>query len=224
MSRFYHRPPGMEFRLRGDTDRSKKLYVEAELEYFKNWSAYNQRGFAWSLAPEYKVSRRFSFGYSLDISRGFNDIGYVDATIFDDIIFGKRDVTTITNTLSGAFIFTADSYLTLRGRYYWSRAEYDGDYFLLQNDGGLMDSFYPGAPNVNSNFLNIDMVYTWRFAPGSELSLVWKNAIASSGSLIVYNGFDNLRDLLQTPQTNSISLKILYYLDYQNFRKLFSSK
>ncbi|MBE0667214.1 MAG: carbohydrate binding family 9 domain-containing protein, partial [Bacteroidales bacterium] len=100
MSRFYHRPPGMEFRLRGDTDRSKKLYVEAELEYFKRWSAYNQRGFAWSLAPEYKVSRRFSFGYALDISRDFNDIGYVDASIYDDIIFGKRDVTTITNTLS----------------------------------------------------------------------------------------------------------------------------
>ena len=68
------------------------------------------------------------------------------------------------------------------------------------------------------------MVYTWRFAPGSELSLVWKNSIASSGSIIVNNPFDNFRDLLDMPQSNSISLKILYYLDYQNFKKLFSSK
>ncbi|HUW92124.1 MAG TPA: DUF5916 domain-containing protein [Bacteroidales bacterium] len=225
MSIFYHRPAALMLGFRGDTDRSKKFYIEALVEYFNSWSDYDQRGFGFSLQPEYKASRRFSFGYSLDYSKHQNDIGYVDRIVLnDDIVFGKRDVTTITNTLSGAFIFTADSYLTLRGRYYWSRAEYDGDYFLLRNDGSLQDVPYFGASDVNSNFLNIDMVYTWRFAPGSELSLVWKNSIASSGSLIVNNAFDNLQDLLQMPQTNSISLKILYYLDYQNFKKVLSHK
>ena len=68
------------------------------------------------------------------------------------------------------------------------------------------------------------MVYTWRFAPGSELSLVWKNAIFSEGDVIIKNGLDNLEKLFAMPQTNSLSLKILYYLDYQNFKKLFSSK
>ncbi|MEZ4996895.1 MAG: DUF5916 domain-containing protein [Bacteroidales bacterium] len=78
--------------------------------------------------------------------------------------------------------------------------------------------------DVNSNFLNIDMVYTWRFAPGSELSLVRKNSIWSEGDVIIRSGLDNFADLLSMPQTNSISLKILYYLDYQNFRKVFRSK
>lgn len=224
MSIFYHRPAAMMFGLRGDTDRSKKFYIEAQVEYFNSWSEYDQKGFGWSLQPEYKVSRRFSFGYSLDFSKNQNDIGYVYAPLYNDIFFGKRDVTTVTNTLSGAFIFTADSYLTLRGRYYWSRAQYDGDYFLLQNDGSLQDVIFFGAEDVNSNFLNVDMVYTWRFAPGSELSIVWKNSIASSGNIIVNNAFENFSDLLGLPQTNSISLKILYYLDYQNFKKLFSSK
>ena len=222
MSIFYHRPAAMLLGFRGDTDKSKKFYIEAQLEYFNSWSDYDQKGIGWSLQPEYKVSRRFSFGYSLEYSKNLNDIGYVDEIIlYDDIVFGKRDVTTVTNTLSGAFIFTAKSYLTLRGRYYLSRAEYDGNYYILQNDGSLNDTNYPGEANVNSNFMNIDMVYTWRFAPGSELSLVWKNAIASSGSMIITNPFDNLRDLLGMPQSNSISLKILYYLDYQNFKKIF---
>lgn len=225
MSIFYHRPASMQFSFRGDTDKSKKFYIEAQVEYFKAWSDYNQKAFGWSLQPEYKVSRRFSFGYSLEYSKNLNDIGYVDESLLNNIIvFGKRDVTTVTNTLSGAFIFTAKSYLTLRGRYYWSRAEYDGNYYILQNDGSLSSTNYPGEANVNSNFMNIDMVYTWRFAPGSELSVVWKNSIASSGGIIVNNAFDNLHDLLLMPQTNSISLKILYYLDYQNFKKLFSSK
>ena len=60
-------------------------------------------------------------------------------SLSEDTIFGRRNVTTVTNTLSGAFIFTAKSYLTLRGRYYWSRAEYDGNYYILQNDGSLYD-------------------------------------------------------------------------------------
>jgi hypothetical protein len=225
MSIYYHRPAALQLGFRGDTDKSKKFYVEAQLEYYNSWSDYDQKGFGWSLQPEYKVSRRLSFGYSLEYSKNLNDIGYVDESLlYGDIVFGKRDVTTVTNTLSGAFIFTAKSYLTLRGRYYWSRAEYDGNYYILQNDGSLSATSYPGEANVNSNFMNIDMVYTWRFAPGSELSLVWKNAIASSGGLIINNPFDNLRDLLGMPQSNSISLKILYYLDYQNFKKLFSSK
>ncbi len=158
----------------------------------------------------------------------FNDIGFSRANQTDGIVvFGKRDIATVTNTLSGAFIFSASSYLTLRARHYWSRADYDGSYYVLQDDGGLHQLVIPGTPendDVNSNYLNIDMGYTWRFAPGSELSLVWKNAIFAEGDVIIRSAMDNFSDLLLMPQTNSISLKILYYLDYQNFRKLFSSR
>jgi Domain of unknown function (DUF5916) len=116
---------------------------------------------------------------------------------------------------------------TLRGRHYWSMADYDGDYYTLQQDGGLIPRVFSTTVSnsvVNTNFLNIDLVYTWRFAPGSELSLVWKNAIYSEGETIIRNSLDNFDDLLSQPQTNSISLKILYYLDYQNFRRLFLPK
>ncbi|MBE0679904.1 MAG: hypothetical protein IH592_14180, partial [Bacteroidales bacterium] len=157
----------------------------------------------------------------------FNDIGFTRANQVNGIVFGKRDISTLTNTLSGAFIFTASSYITLRARHYWSRADYDGTYYELQNDGSLNQITIMGMPendNVNTNYLNVDVVYTWRFAPGSELSLVWKNSIFSEGDIIIRNAMDNFTDLLSMPQTNSISLKILYYLDYQNFRKLFSSK
>lgn len=224
MSMFYHRPAGLVLGLRGDTDKSKKLYLNAEAFFEKKLPVSEQHSFGWSLAPEFKVSRKFSFNYSLDFSQSFNDIGFVSNSGNNEIIFGKRNVTTVSNTLSGAFIFTADSYLTLRGRYYWSRAEYYGDYFILLSNGSLQNTDYSGIADVNSSFLNIDMVYTWRFAPGSELSLVWKNAIMSSGPVIMNDAFRNFQDLLGMPQTNSISLKILYYLDYQNLRKLLSSK
>ncbi len=227
MSMFFHRPPSIKAGLRGDTDRSKRFYLDWNLFLTGSWSEYRQRGYMWSLGPEVKVGRHFSFKYTLGADRMSNDIGFVYNSPTEGITFGKRDVTTITNTLSGAYIFTARSYLTLRARHYWSRADYDGDYFILQSDGSLLDrpfSTPAGNHDVNTNFLNIDMVYTWRFAPGSELSLVWKNSITSFDDQITDNGFDNFREMLSKPQTNSISLKVLYYLDYQNFRKLFRGR
>ena len=224
MSMFYHRPPSVGIGYRGDTDMSKRLYAEVQAQYYKSWSDYDQYGYAFSIQPLYKASRRFSFNYAFGFEKLVNDIGYAGAEAGNEIIFGKRDVTTMENTLSGAFIFTANSYLTLRGRYYWSRADYDGDYYRLQDDGSLTQIIYTGNNDVNTNYLNIDVVYTWRFAPGSEMSIVWKNAIYSEGDVIIDDSFENLGELFSKPQTNSISLKILYYLDYQNFKKLFSPK
>jgi hypothetical protein len=227
MSMFYHRPAAFEAGFRGDTDRSKKLYAEAQAGFYRAWSEYGQYGYAWSVEPQYKVSRRFSFEYSLSVEKMFNDPGFVKSDPVDGIMFGKRDIRTITNTLSGAFIFSANSYLTLRGRHYWSRADYGNDFYRLLDDGGL--EYLTGSTgsfnhDVNTNYLNIDIVYTWRFAPGSELSLVWKNSIYSGNDVIISDPFRNFSDLLSMPQTNSISLKILYYFDYQDFRKLLSSR
>ncbi len=224
MSMYYFRSPGFMIGVRGDTDKSKKLYAELNVEYGNNSSDYDQRGYWWSAQALYKLSRKLSVNYSFAMERLINDIGYVGYGTGDEIFFGKRGVSTIEHTLSGTFIFTANSYLSLRGRYYRSKADYDGDYFLLLDDGTLESSEFGGTSDLNTNFLNIDMVYTWRFAPGSELSIVWKNAIMSFTDYIIENPGDNFRDMLDQPQSNSISLKILYYLDYQNLRKLFSSK
>ena len=223
MSRYYYRSPGLWVGFRGDTDRSKKLYAEMNVGYGINSSEYNQSGYEWSAEASYRIGRRFSVDYSFATERMLNDIGYVGNGSVEDIFFGKRDVSTIEHTLSGAFIFTPDSYLSLRGRYYWSKADYDGDYFLLLDDGTLQPAAYGGTSDMNRNYLNIDMGYTWRFAPGSELSLVWKNAITSFTDYIIDSPGDNFSNMLDGPQSNSISLKILYYLDYQNFKKLFST-
>ena len=189
--------------------------------YGINSSEYDQRLYEWSAEASYRIGRKFSVDYSFDMERANNDIGYVGYGIGDEIFFGKRGVSTIEHTLSGAFIFSPDAYLSLRGRYYSSKADYDGDYFLLQDDGSLDPSAYGGASDLNTNFLNIDMGYTWRFAPGSELSVVWKNAIRAISYYITENAGENFRNMLDEPQSNSISLKILYYLDYQNFKKIF---
>ncbi len=169
--------------------------------------------------PSLRLSTRFSLNHRIQYTSRKNDIGYVSYDDSNDLIyFGKRDNSTLENTFSSAFIFSADSYLTLRLRHYWSRADYDGDYFLLKTDGSLTPSAYTSNHDYNYNAWNIDMVYTWRFAPGSEMSVVWKNSLYAGSDQIYYDFMDNMNHLFGNPQSNSISLKILYYLDYVTLR------
>jgi hypothetical protein len=63
-------------------------------------------------------------------------------------------------------------------------------------------------------------MYSWQFAPGSTISIIYKNAIESDAALSELNFFRNIEDTFDMPKTNSISIKILYYIDYLNVRKL----
>jgi hypothetical protein len=63
------------------------------------------------------------------------------------------------------------------------------------------------------------MVYTWQFAPGSFVNVVWKNSIFKSGNIIERDYFKNLGNTLDTDQNNNISLKVIYFLDYLDIKK-----
>jgi len=148
--------------------------------------------------------------------------GYVNDSINTNnnqvIIFGQRDVRTVTNTIESSYIFNNKSSLSLRLRHYWIRAQYH-NYYDLQVDGSLIQNDFKEDNDFNVNAFNIDMVYTWNFAPGSELLLVYKNAIYANIDSSVNNYFDNLRYTFDSPIINSFSIKILYYIDYLNIKK-----
>jgi len=101
-------------------------------------------------------------------------------------------------------------------RHYWSSVVYN-QYYELQADGKLMDVEDNPAADVNFNAFTIDMTYSWEFTPGSELSLVWKNQIYNSNPADSY--FNNLGETIRSDQSNSFSLKVLYYLDYEAIRR-----
>ncbi|MBL4706079.1 MAG: hypothetical protein JKY54_16250 [Flavobacteriales bacterium] len=73
--------------------------------------------------------------------------------------------------------------------------------------------------NTNFNAFNIDMVYRWVFAPGSELSLVYKTSLLTFNNDVSKSYSDNFKNTIESPQSKSLSLKILYYIDYLSFKK-----
>jgi len=218
--RFYHQGSEVNTSFSFDSNRNKKIFMSTRLSYTSIKSDYDQKNYMISLNPGFRISNRFSINHQFLYLVSRNDIGYVDDYSSGEIIFGKRNNRSITNTLTTGFIFTADSYLSFRLRHYWAVADYGSDFYLLNNNGRL-EKYLAYTENKDNNFnsFNIDMVYNWRFAPGSDLSVVWKNAIYSSGDYIYGKFGKNIIDMFDSPMTNSISFKILYYLDYQQLKK-----
>jgi len=216
----FYRYPQVSFDAFVSSDSRKKLSARFNMEANRSFSPYDQYRYQLGVEPRIRVNNRLQFSFETNFSYGKNSLGYVDMTEAEDsIYFGKRNTNTISNTLESSFIFTNRSWLTFRLRHYWSRADYLGDYYLLQEDGYLEPVDYAGIEDINFNTFNIDMVYKWRFAPGSEISIVWKNSILSYENIIIHDFFDNLKQTMQAHQVNSFSLKILYYLDYQYLKK-----
>jgi len=179
------------------------------------------------IAPRLRINDRLSFTLSIDFEKDLNNCGWVN-TILDSaenptIYFGRRDIQTINNILSAKYIFSNKASLTLRARHYWSQADYL-QFYTLNRQGSLDPCTYTENANISFNAFTVDLQFIWYFAPGSELSFVWKNLILTEGDQISYNYFDDLSKTISAPQTNSLSIRVLYYLDYLMLKKVFSKK
>ncbi|MFW5705715.1 MAG: DUF5916 domain-containing protein, partial [Bacteroidota bacterium] len=183
---------------------------------------YDQTSWSVEVSPRWRVNDRLSFRLRSEYDLSLNDIGYADRfqTLESrEIIFGRRGLQTVENILQTTYIFTSKLALDFRLRHYWLQAEYD-QYYELTKDGYLRDTDYNENNDFTYNAFNIDMVVRWEFAPGSELALAWKNAILTyNESDITRRYFDNLRNTLDSPADNSLSVKLLYYLDYLYLQK-----
>jgi hypothetical protein len=203
------------------TDYRKKFAIDAWLSGYLA-SSRATSGYEFGIEPRYRVSNRLTFIYSLSYSRILNDVGYVldsvDAAGNTDILFGRRDRITWTNVIEGNLMLTSSMSIDLRARHYWVTAPYYA-FFQLQPDGHLLPVTYTGDQDVNFNLFNLDFTYIWNFAPGSQISFVWKNAITTFSSNIVNSYFDDLGDTFASPASNSFSIRILYYLDALYFKK-----
>jgi len=166
-----------------------------------------------------RVGQRFELNYSFSFSNTTNGVGFIDKNNSNDsIIFAKRKVNSLENIFSSSYILSNKASLNLRVRHYWSGA-LNKSYYLLEQNGTLKD--YPGYTqnkDQNYNAFTIDMILIWNFAPGSELDCSWKNAALSNQSGYINNYWNNLHNSWLN-QTNSLSVKVLYYIDYNKLKK-----
>lgn len=214
--RVFTRPRYFEADTWISSDYRKPLAVDIRAGYRSEFGT----GYFYSIGPRVRLGDNFLFVYTFEYDKFANQKGFVDITRGgDQVIFGRRDKITYTNSIEGSYIFSNKSWLSLNVRHYWSKVDYDRYYTLKQN-GGL--SPYPGYSHnadLSYNVFNVDLMYSWNFAPGSFLKLVWKNSIQDRERIRAnqFNSFfGNLENTLGSRQAqNSFSLKVTYYLDYK---------
>ncbi len=202
-----------------NTNKNNQLWLFVNTWYWRA-SEYNRSTYYIEIKPTYNASDKIKLSFAAIYEKPMNSLGWVDNNNAGDTIhFGRRQSINITSVVEAKYLFTATSNLQLRGRYYWSGVEYK-QFYLLKKDG-TMDPNTPFIPNQDKNYssFNIDLIYTWQFAPGSELSVMWKNSISSSNNYVYENYGSNLKNLWSNPQLNTVSFRILYYLDYLYLKK-----
>ncbi len=214
------KPPDYEFNAFLSPDYRQPFIVDLRAGYDHS-SQYAQNEYSGRISPRWRVNDRLSMSLSIGYKMQLNDIGFVDRIHAEplEIIFGSRDLQTVENIFSATYIFTNMLALDLRMRHYWLSAKYN-QFYDLTTDGELLPTDYQQENDFSFNAFNIDMNLRWQFAPGSELALSWKNAILTHNqSDITDRFFGNLHKTLQAPSDNSLSLKVLYYLDYSYLKK-----
>jgi hypothetical protein len=218
----YKKPPDYGGKAVLSTDIRKKFRLQVT-GTVNNAPENENFNFGVILSPRFRFSDKFNLSLSFGYDQGMNDYGWVstnyDSLLRPTIYFGRRDITTFNNILAAQYIFNTRMSVTLRARHYWSRAVYL-EYYTLNAAGTLDPDSYQGDHDLNYNAFTIDLQYTWYFAPGSEMSVVWKNAINTLDNDPVESYFTNFGNMVSGPQSNSISIRVLYWLDYLYLKKL----
>jgi hypothetical protein len=175
----------------------------------------NRFKYNFRIAPRLRFNDHLFLTYVYSYQSHFNDIGFAYA--FEDEenlmpLFGMRDVVSHTNVLTLKYALNAFAVLNTRVRHYWGYTVFN-EYYSLDENGELLPTENTGN-NQNFNSFTVDMVFTWIFTPGSELSIVWKNSISDFNNEVAASLSDDLQYTIGLPPNNSYSLKLIWFLDY----------
>ncbi|MFK8101393.1 MAG: DUF5916 domain-containing protein [Saprospiraceae bacterium] len=218
--RYYRSPRFANFWIWASTDYRKRFAFDINLETHLNEEE-GRRRYGVTVEPRFRVSDRMLLQWETSVNLSKREVGFVDKDEEEEIIFGRRDRTTVENTFKTRYVFSNKMTLSFRLRHYWSNATY-ASMHRLGEDGNLYDTGYNSFSDNSFNSFNIDMIYRWRFAPGSDIFIIWKNSISRWTDEIAQLEYDytrSVRSLTDIPQTNSLSIKIIYFLDYLDFKK-----
>ena len=194
----------------------------------RDFDALGRNNISTSINPRIRLSDKFSIFTATTITSITEEPGYVNKkfalTIDDvspqDILMGVRDRLIVENSLTSKFTFNSVMNINVRVRHYWDKVRYQS-FGTLSQEGYVDEVSFNGKNDAgdpiydrNVNIFNIDLQYNWRFAPGSDIVMVWKNQIFNSDKNYERDYFRNLGGLFDSIQSNSFSIRVLYFLDY----------
>lgn len=205
-----------------ESDSRKKLQYNLSVDYY----AYDEKGrnlVASSLYLRYRFSDRMSLSWNLSPSFSNNETGFAGKNAAK-IYIGRRQRNTYENGLTSKYTFNDKMSLSLAFRHYYSDVTYKTFYTLTQEGTLNETSNFKGNLNTTYNSWNVDLRYSWWFAPGSQLTLMYRNAAQDYLSFSRMKFKDNFSTLFDQPMVNNFSLKLTYYVDYNQAKNFLKNK
>ncbi len=198
-----------------------RLNVATIFEEGRDLFSYN-----FSLGPRIRFSDKFQMSYRLSFNMRNGERGYV-REVDDQPIFGERNRQITTNSISANYNFNPFNSLALSFRHYWDTVHHDDQLFTLLDNGRLTtDSGYNvdnigDDPNINFSTWNIDLSYSWQFAPGSFLTALYRNQLFNFDELSEDNYTDSLDTLFDQPIQHTFSVRVQYFIDFNGIKSIF---
>jgi hypothetical protein len=192
-------------------------------DFAPSFTKYDQDGritYELALGPKYRFNDQFSLSYVLDYTSKKNDRGWV---AFDNagIIFAERNREILQNDITGKYAINNRMTINLTARYYWSYSQ-NHQFFTLQNNGYLIpNNEYSANKDRNFNSWNFDLAYSWWFAPGSEISFLYRNYSLERTRSVEKNLSTNFKSVFNGNLTNIVSVSIRYFIDYNVVKNKF---
>lgn len=181
--------------------------------------------YEFEVSPRYRFNDKFLLIYNLNYDNSLGQRGYA-TQLEGNPIFGDRDRLRVTNTIRAEYTFDPFHALSLNFRHYWDTVNYDGRFFTLQDNGRLqltnLDRSSLGSnPDVNFSTWNVDLSYSWQFAPGSFLTALYRNQLFNVNDNAM-EGFDgSLDNLFMQPALHNFSLRLQYFIDFNGLKSVF---
>jgi hypothetical protein len=204
-----------------ETNSAKKYYIRSSF-LTRVFEMESGRNLKLSFLHKYRFSDKLSISHEVEYQPFRNNVGFdgID-TISKVNVFALRDRITTTQTLNAKYNFNNRSGITLNIRHYWSEVDKDR-YFRLDEKGEII-GFAPHTSysrnNVNFNQFVLFAEYSLQFAPGSFINIVWKNENTHDNDIADHKYLKNLNRTLEDPHSNNLSVRIIYFLDYLDFKK-----
>jgi hypothetical protein len=180
-----------------------------------------------TIAPRYRFNDHLALNYNFNFFEQKNNKGYVDSSSDNEnlppstIIYSNRNIVTYTNSLNGKYSLNSKMNFDLSARYYWSYTE-NKDFLKLEDNGRLSNyDGYTEEKNQNLITWNLDVSYNWWFAPGSQLTLLYRSNAAKYDNLINKDFGNNYTNLLNNEDLSHVlSISVKYFIDYNQVKNV----
>lgn len=210
------------------TNYNNRFAIDFNPSYAKLDEA-GRNTYGFYLGPRYRFNNRFSLNYDFNYFRQNNNKGFVatfdndeNAATEDIIVFGNRRVVNFSNSLGGKYSITSRMNFNISVRHYWSYSQ-NSNYLKLEENGRLSDlPTFNEDKNREYYSWNLDLSFSWWFAPGSQMSILYRNNSAQNQRDL--NSIDKdfgkkVTNLLSNEAlNNTLSISVRYFIDYNQVR------